>query len=51
MNILFFTHFFVGFMVPDIPKCPYSGTVLSIVYVFGYFPLYIYIINNFKVNN
>ena len=27
MNILLMKHFFVGFMVSDIPRVPYSGTV------------------------
>ena len=35
MNILFNKHFFVGFMVSEIPK----------VSVFGYFPLCIIILN------
>ena len=34
MNILFIKHFFVGFMVSEIPR----------VSVFGYFPLHIFLI-------
>ena len=40
MNILFIKHFFVGFMVYEIP----------IVSVFGYFPQIIYIFTNI-INN
>ena len=36
MNILFNKHFFVGFMVSEIPR----------VSVFGYFPLYIGALDN-----
>ena len=35
MNILLITHFFVGFMVSEIPR----------VSVFGYFALYTYLLN------
>ena len=34
MNILFIKHFFVGFMVSEIPR----------VSIFGYFPLHVYLI-------
>ena len=38
MNMLFIKHFFVGFMVSEIPRVSVFGTVS----VFGYFPLIYY---------
>ena len=40
MNMLFIKHFVIGFMVSEIPRVPYSGTVrIRLLSVFGYFPL------------
>ena len=48
MNILFVNIFFVGFMVSEIPRCPYSGTVrillLSPRPIYIYIYIYIYIL-------